>query len=67
MDKETISMLNEEEKLNKTVVFSTSAIQTAININDEDYNLLGITDYFYKDDIIQMANRKRKQLIIGWS
>lgn len=62
MDKETISMLNEEEKLNKTVVFSTSAIQTAININDEDYNLLGITDYFYKDDIIQMANRKRKQL-----
>lgn len=62
MDKETVSMLNEEEKLNKTVVFSTSAIQTAININDEDYNLLGITDYFYKDDIIQMANRKRKQL-----
>lgn len=61
MDKETIAMLNEKEKLNKTVVFSTSTIQTAININDSDYNLLGITDYFYKDDIIQMANRKRKQ------
>ena len=62
IDKETISMLNENEKLNKTVVFSTSTIQTAININDSDYNLLGITDYFYKDDIIQIANRKRKEL-----
>ena len=62
IDKETVSMLNEEEKLNKTVVFSTSTIQTAININDSQYNLLGITDYFFKDDIIQMANRKRKQL-----
>lgn len=61
MDKDTVSILNEKEKLNKTVVFSTSTIQTAININDSDYNLLGITDYFYKDDIIQMANRKRKQ------
>lgn len=61
IDKETISMLNEEEILNKTIVFSTSTIQTAININDSDYNLLGITDYFYKDDIIQMVNRKRKQ------
>lgn len=61
MDKDTVDMLNEEEKLNKTVVFSTSTIQTAININDKEYNLLGITDYFYKDEIIQMANRKRKQ------
>ena len=62
IDKETMCMLNEQEKLNKTVVFSTSAIQTAININDDKYNLLGITDYFYKDDIIQMVYRKRKQL-----
>lgn len=61
IDKDTVKMLNDKEKLNKTVVFSTSTIQTAININDEDYNLLGITDYFYKDDIIQMANRKRRE------